>query len=93
MNPRVEMLYVLEKDLARYASMKDRWGDRMPPNVLPEDSETVLADPRLVPAASRGDTGVFVFVSIDSTYRCILNDIQQVCTMYMCGFNGSSSLS
>ena len=45
-NPRVNLLYVVERDQARYDSMKDKWGDRMPPNVLPEDSDTVMADPR-----------------------------------------------
>ncbi|KAF0312832.1 putative oxidoreductase YrbE [Amphibalanus amphitrite] len=46
-NPRVSLVYTLESDQARYDAMKERWGDRMPPNVLPADSGTVLADPRV----------------------------------------------
>ena len=49
-NPRVELLYVLEKDQARYESVRERWGRRTPPNVQPEDSDRVMADPRLVQA-------------------------------------------
>ena len=47
-NPRVDLVYVLEKDQARYESVRERWGDRTPPNVLPEDSAKVMADPRSV---------------------------------------------
>ncbi|XP_043213464.1 inositol 2-dehydrogenase-like [Amphibalanus amphitrite] len=46
-NPRVSLVYTLESDQARYDAMKERWGDRMPPNVLPADSGAVLADPRV----------------------------------------------
>ena len=49
-NPRVELLYVLEKDQARYETVRERWGCRTPPNVQPEDSSRVMADPRLVQA-------------------------------------------
>ena len=56
-NPRVELLYVLEKDQARYETVRERWGSRTPPNVQPEDSDRVMADPRLVQAE-----GVIVYV-------------------------------
>ncbi|XP_037089348.1 inositol 2-dehydrogenase-like [Pollicipes pollicipes] len=46
-NPRVSLLYVVEMERARYDSVRARWGDRTPALVLPQDSATALADPRV----------------------------------------------